>query len=120
MTALISQLGLEADDLLALYKGGICYYNIPVKHFGDTDTPLEENQKITKPSDYKQTQLGRFGIVRNNWYHINIESISNIGEPTIPNPDPTDPDDHPKTEMQAISFTINMLNWAKRTQTENF
>ena len=56
--------------------------------------------------------LGRYGVVRNNWYEINITRISGPGLPEIEDPDP-DPDDG--TEG-FVKCAINVLSWARRTQ----
>lgn len=56
--------------------------------------------------------LGRYGVLRNNWYTVNVEGIKKIGSPVVPEVT-GDPDD----ELAAyISVKINVLSWAKRTQ----
>lgn len=59
--------------------------------------------------------LGRYGVLRNNWYDLGINSISGVGSPVIPKA-PDTPDD----ELESfISVRINVLSWAKRTQRED-
>lgn len=103
--------GVSDEDLNALgevryYKDGECYYSIvPIKHFNEiTYTPGET------PVDEKH--LGRYGVVRNNWYELTINSVSGPGEPTI-EPGGEDPVDE---EEGYINCTINVLSWAKRSQ----
>ena len=61
--------------------------------------------------------LGRYGVLRNNWYELEVNSITGIGEPRIPQvPTTSDPDDELK---QFISVNINILSWAKRVQKED-
>lgn len=106
---------------IRLYKNGTCYYQVRVRHFDDS-----EGDAIKLGSDfwtvaipaYNAGHLGRYGIVRNNWYHINVSAVANIGTPTPPQPS-TEIDDE-NNEVDALDFTINILNWAKRTQNATF
>jgi len=105
---------------VATYKNGISYYPVRIKHFGDDLTPWKKTETpeptvsagayptTNQPGNY----LGRYGVLRNNWYTINVEGIKKIGSPVVPEVT-GDPDD----EMAAyISVKINVLSWAKRTQ----
>lgn len=102
------------------YKGGVAYYAVRIKHFGDTDTPWNvEGQGVTAGgnSNIYHTGsndwfLGRYGVVRNNWYDISVNSIQTLGDATIP-AFTTDPDD---VLENYISVSINVLSWSKHTQ----
>ena len=105
---------------VATYADGISYYPVRIKHFGDeltpwkkTETPLPSVSGSVYPSDHQAgNYLGRYGVLRNNWYTINVEGIKKIGSPVVPEVT-GDPDD----ELAAyISVKINVLSWAKRTQ----
>lgn len=102
------------------YKGGYSYYNILIKHFGDELTPWNPSTKtsgLSYPDHNKDANwLGRYGVLRNNWYDLDITDVSRLGAATpdeldVKN-DPT-PDDNLKSY---ISVKINVLSWAKRTQ----
>ena len=101
------------------YKDGYSYYNILIKHFGDELTPWNPSTKtsgISYPSSNEANWLGRYGVLRNNWYDLDITGVSRLGAATpeeldVKN-DPT-PDDNLKSY---ISVKINVLSWAKRTQ----
>ena len=102
------------------YKGGYSYYNILIKHFGDELTPWNPSTKtsgLSYPDPNKDANwLGRYGVLRNNWYDLDITGVSRLGAATpeeldVKN-DPT-PDDNLKSY---ISVKINVLSWAKRTQ----
>lgn len=101
------------------YKGGYSYYNILIKHFGDELTPWNPSLKtsgISYPTPNEANWLGRYGVLRNNWYDLDITGVSRLGAATpdeldVKN-DPT-PDDNLKSY---ISVKINVLSWAKRTQ----
>lgn len=115
---------------LVSYEGGYAYYPIRIKHFGKDDTPWNEetNAPTTKPSQGATTALiypgtdptrsnnylGRYGVLRNNWYDISVSKISAIGSPVVPGVDETPDDDFYKY----IAVRINVLSWAKRTQVE--
>lgn len=101
------------------YKGGYSYYNILIKHFGDELTPWNPSTKtsgLSYPTPNEANWLGRYGVLRNNWYDLDITGVSRLGAATpeeldVQN-DPT-PDDNLKSY---ISVKINVLSWAKRTQ----
>ena len=103
---------------ISIYRGGDCYYQILIKHFGDDLTPWSGNNTQNTPTtgvvydggDAKY--LGRYGVLRNNWYNLNITGINKIGTPDITVPDNT-PDDNLDSY---ISVKINVLSWAKRQQ----
>lgn len=102
------------------YKGGYSYYNILIKHFGDELTPWNPSTKtsgLSYPDHNKDANwLGRYGVLRNNWYDLDITDVSRLGAATPEEldvkKDPT-PDDNLKSY---ISVKINVLSWAKRTQ----
>lgn len=102
------------------YKGGVAYYAVRIKHFGDTDTPWNvEGQGVTAGgnSNIYHTGsndwfLGRYGVVRNNWYNISVNSIQTLGDATIP-AFTNYPDD---VLENYISVSINVLSWSKHTQ----
>ena len=56
--------------------------------------------------------LGRYGVLRNNWYNIQITGVKGLGFSEVPDVTP-DPDD----ELESyIAVEIKVLSWAKRTQ----
>lgn len=111
----------EVNDALkkvTKYVGGYAYYPIRIKHFGNDLTPWDAT-KHTQDNRYNSNNenkfLGRYGVLRNNWYDLGIKSISGIGSPVIPKA-PDTPDD----ELESfISVRINVLSWAKRVQRED-
>lgn len=102
---------LKKYATIKFYKGGVTYYYTSlIKHFGDTYTPASN---INQAKDYTdENHLGRYGVVRNNWYELNIKSVSGPGEPEIPEI-PEEPADK---EHSYINTEINILSWAKRLQ----
>lgn len=111
VAALNAENGLE----ISYYKGGYAYYPILIKHFGDTQTPWEEgssNGGAYTGDNAEANWLGRYGVLRNNWYDITVTGIKNIGSPSVP--DITGDTDDPESRYIAVS--INVLSWTKRTQ----
>lgn len=106
------------------YKDGVAYYAVRIKHFGDSDTPWNKEGQDVKPGGnsliYPNPSagasdgwfLGRYGVVRNNWYDISVKKIQTLGDATIP-AFTTDPDD---VLENYISVSINVLSWSKHTQ----
>lgn len=100
---------VNAAHKIAFYKGGVSYYPVMIKHFGDDLTPWSNGEVYgSNNADF----LGRYGVLRNNWYSINVTGIKSIGDPEVPKVYGT-PDDPSESW---ISVTINILFWAKRSQ----
>lgn len=98
---------------IAYYKNGESYYPIKIRHFDDSQTPWTANSDgISYDNSDESKYLGRYGALRNNWYDITVNGIRNIGYPEVP--DVTNKPDDP--ENSYISVSINVLSWAKRTQ----
>lgn len=115
---------------IAVYENGYAYYPVLIKHFGDVLTPWNKdeydgatnapvsstdiNKIYPDGRDHRSNAnyLGRYGVVRNNWYELTVNNVKKLGKPGINTPDNT-PDD----ELDSyISVSINILSWAKRSQ----
>lgn len=102
-----------------LYENGVAYYRLLIKHFGDTDTPWAEADKngtdsypdVASGVKGENQWLGRYGMVRNNWYDLTVTGARELGSPTIPVATGSWDDD-----VNNLAVTINILSWAKRTQ----
>ena len=94
------------------YKGGVCYYDAFIRHFNDQEAPLESADGNTDAQNEAKDRLGRYGVVRNNWYVLNVNSVKGIGDSTVPEL-PAEPVD---AEEFFLSVEINIMPWAKRTQ----
>lgn len=134
----------EANDNFAIlkYVGGVMYYEARFQHFagmGDSDLA----PWATWETDYKPTSgnsianaypesdkrdhryLGRYGMVRNNWYDVTVTSFNTYGYPTVPsvtvsNPGYDGPDTPDDKLEDNIAVKIHVLAWAKRTQSWGF
>ena len=100
---------------IATYKGGESYYIARIKHF-DALTPWAEGQETYGANnDANNTKyLGRYGVLRNNWYELTVGSVSGPGTPDVPTIKPKEPDDE---SYKYISVSVKILSWAKRSST---
>ena len=104
-----AKLGLTATTGISTYLNGEAYYIDRIKHFNElthwtAGTPYNGDNKAF---------LGRYGVLRNNWYDLSVNSISGLGYPEVPEVKPTVPDDE---NDQYINVEVKILDWAKRSQ----
>lgn len=89
------------------YHQSVCYYDVLIRH----------DQSITT-----KMALGRYGVVRNNWYNIELQSASGPGTPWIPDPsdpdptNPTEPDINDDEADAYLSVKIVINPWVFWTQ----
>ena len=107
------KLGLDKDKGIGIktYKNGESYYIARIKHFGDDLTPWKEGNDTY--GEKNLNWLGRYGVLRNNWYDLTIEKISGPGYPDVPEVKPETPDDE---DTKYINVSVKILSWAKRSQ----
>lgn len=80
------------------FQKGVCYYNILIRH----------DDEITAWMAH-----GKYGVVRNNWYTLTINSVKQPGTPWLPDKtDPTDPenpgeDDDDQEAYLSVNITVN-------------
>ena len=119
--AINEKLGLKAatetDPIvgIATYASGESYYIARIKHFGNDLTPWNEGDLTYGDNDATQNKkyLGRYGVLRNNWYELTVQSVSGPGTPDVPTIKPDVPDDE---SYRYISVSVKILDWAKRSQ----
>lgn len=109
------KLGLKAgrpEEMVGIntYLKGVTYYIARVKHFGLL-TPWNSGESYgTDNGKY----LGRYGMLRNNWYELQVGNVYGPGYPGVPPVDPTLPDDE---NEKYLSVSVKILSWAKRSDT---
>ena len=115
ITAINEKLGLSDAAGISTYLNGEAYYIARIKHFGDVQTPWNEGDETYGDNDATQNKkyLGRYGVLRNNWYELTVNSVSGPGTPDVPTIKPDVPDDE---SYKYISVSVKILSWAKRTQ----
>lgn len=113
VTEINKKLGFDKDKGIGIktYKNGESYYIARIKHFGDDLTPWNEGNATYDGKNLEW--LGRYGVLRNNWYDLTINKISGPGYPDVPKVKPTDADDE---DTKYISVSVKILSWAKRSQ----
>lgn len=106
-------LGLSDNKKISTYYEGVSYYIARIKHFGDALTTWNSGDPTYGTgAEAKKKYLGRYGMVRNNWYELQVNSISNPGSPDVPEVNPDSPDD--EGDKYYINCSVRILSWAKR------
>lgn len=100
----------EAKVGINTYAKGVTYYIARVKHFGDALTKWNSGESYSGKND---KYLGRYGMLRNNWYELTVGNVYGPGYPGVPPVDPTLPDDE---NEKYLSVSVKILSWAKRSQ----
>ena len=123
------------------YTGGKMYYEARFQHFaGDKDAPSSssyydlapwnngesetepESGDVNKayPSLSEPNYLGRYGMVRNNWYDVEVTAFNSLGSPVNPAGKISGNDTPDDNIKDNISVRIHVLAWAKRMQQWKF
>lgn len=107
--AVNEKVGLTEKAGISTYANGESYYIARIKHFGDVLTPWNSGAYGTNNLEY----LGRYGMLRNNWYELDVQNVSGPGYPDVPEVKPNTPDDE---DDEYIKVSVKILDWAKRSQ----
>ena len=127
------------------YKDGYSYYNVRIQHFGEYETPWSgtDNDYISPlaTGETKYTVkhiyawddtdtdkqllanrrfLGRYGVVRDNWYQLSIDGISKLGSATPIDVSGNDTPDDMIEDEYYISAHVHILPWVIRKQSVSF
>ena len=105
--AINDKLGLSEGYGISTYEKGESYYIARIKHFGDALTPWNPGDAY---NDDNLKYLGRYGMLRNNWYELKVGNVYGPGYPGVPPVDPTLPDDE---NEKYLSVSVKILSWAK-------
>lgn len=108
------KLGLKAgrpEEMVGIntYLKGATYYIARVKHFSSLTWQSGESY-----GDNNDKYLGRYGMLRNNWYELKVGNVYGPGYPGVPPVDPNQPDDE---NEKYLSVSVKILSWAKRSDT---
>lgn len=115
VAAINDRLGLKAgrpEEMVGIntYFKGVTYYIARVKHFGSLTPWISGESYGTDNGKY----LGRYGMLRNNWYDLTVGNVYGPGYPGVPPVDPNQPDDE---NEKYLSVSVKILSWAKRSDT---
>lgn len=108
--AVNAKVGLSEGNGISTYESGESYYIARIKHFGDVLTPWKAGNSYGTDN---LAYLGRYGVLRNNWYELDVQSVSGPGYPDVPEVKPSTPDDE---DDKYIKVSVKILDWAKRSQ----
>lgn len=89
----------EIDKDIQTYKEGYCYYTAWIKHNPTSQIYLEQD---------------KYGVVRNFWYELTVNSIKKLGYSKPTYKDSTDPDDKAEASIQ-VQVNIKKWRWVKQT-----
>lgn len=111
-----TKLGLKAgrpEEMVGIntYLNGVTYYIARVRHFDDDKTPWSSGEAYNAENG---KYLGRYGMLRNNSYVLEVGKVFGPGYPGVPPVDPTLPDDE---NEKYLSVSVKILSWAKRSHT---
>ena len=109
VNAINDKLGLSDAAGISTYLNGEAYYIARIKHFNELTPWTAGTAYGSKNAEF----LGRYGVLRNNWYELSVNSVSGLGYPDVPEVKPTVPDDE---NDQYINVSVKILDWAKRSQ----
>jgi len=142
--AIAAYLSDNADAvLLSYYAGGVSYYNVRIKHFGYVETPWSatgsyvagggadvneiyfgtlsgETISETNKAAGQRNFLGRYGVVRDNWYKLSIDAIGKIGTAEPVDPSTITPDTPDDDIENYISVHVHIVPWVLRQQSVQF
>ncbi len=97
------------DNTLALYYvSGQMYYTIPIEHLNNT--AKYNNIDGTKCSE------GDYGVVRNHYYNVTVNSIKNLGAAVYDPDEKIIPNDK-VNQKYFLSAKVNILSWKLVNQT---
>lgn len=94
---------------ISTYLNGEAYYIARIKHFNELTPWTAGTDYGTNNADF----LGRYGVLRNNWYSLSVNTVSGLGYPEVPEVKPNVPDDE---NDQYINVEVKILDWAMRKQ----
>lgn len=96
------------------YEKGQAYFAVPLKHYvspEDNASPANTNPYI----ELSKVKTGNYGIVRNNWYELTINSISGLAT-GVGSETTTEPTVDPDPENWMIDVVLRVLQWHMRSQ----
>lgn len=85
------------EDGIQTYTKGDCYYTAWIKHNPGGTT----------------MQQDKYGVVRNFWYELTVNSIKKLGYSKPTYKDPKDPDDKAEASIQ-VQVNIKKWRWVKQ------
>ena len=90
----------KVDGCLYWYQKSINYYYYEIRHDNEADGHM---------------QFGKYGVVRNNYYMLNLTKVNGQGTPWYPGGGPEDPDEEEDIDKLGayLHFEIKVAPWIK-------
>ena len=126
----------KANFNVSYYKGGVTYYTARIQHFGEYETPwsatkpfqtvapgttVQQIYGVGEDPDLSANRfLGRYGVVRDNWYKLSVDAVNHIGtaEPVdVSGEGKNTPDDQIENYL---SVHVHIVPWVIRNQSITF
>ena len=120
--------------VISFHKDGVAYYNARIQHFGEYETPWSLSvpfQTVIPGTTIEQIYgtdpeatarfLGRYGVVRDNWYKLTVDKVMHIGsaEPIDVSSDGNK--DIPDDQIDNyIAVHVHIIPWVIRNQSVTF
>lgn len=98
----------DYGDYVMSYTNGRSYYYTTIRHLWYP----------TADGSNPANNLGAFGVVRNHWYKITVNSLAGPGTP-VPDPDKPIEPVTPQESLSYLTARINVLQWRVVNQTVN-
>ncbi len=103
VNALINGETTTKNSIASFYKDGLMYYNIPIEH-------LRNGVKYTEVGFKDKNVEANYGVVRNHFYMLTVNSIKNLGKAVYDPAEPIVPDDN-DVKNYYVGAKINILSW---------
>ena len=87
------------------YNDGKMYYNVPIEHYR-----TNKASKVYDANGAVDVVEGEYGIVRNHYYQLNINTISKLGAAVHDDTEEIVPDAD-ENVTYCVGATINILSW---------
>ncbi len=94
------------------YNNGMMYYNIPVEHLGQNTVKYGDSAFNASVAE------GDYGVVRNHFYNITINSIKNLGHSVYDPDEKIVPNDDDLKDYY-VGAKVNVLSWKVVKQSVN-
>lgn len=90
----------KVDGCLYWYQKSVNYYYYEIRHDNEADGHM---------------QFGKYGVVRNNYYMLNLTKVNGQGTPWYPGGGPEDPDEEEDIDKLGayLHFEIKVAPWIK-------
>lgn len=91
---------VKEDSCIKWYKGGVNYYTYLIRHDNESTDDMS---------------FGRYGVVRNNWYVLTLNSVKGAGTPWYPGNGggggDDDDDDDNDASLGYLGMEVTVNNW---------